>query len=499
MDNPDTIQAQFCRVVSAHADQVALVDGTNRLTYRELACLANSFASLLRERLNLSPGQILLAWLNNCSEFVVSYLAAVQCGAILFPLNTNWRAPELKWILDRQLPIAGLLTKQALNFPRDAISECIPAERLLMFDDPNEPPLLQLTSHASAAAHTCVRLSPDQPAVYFTSSGSTGIPKLISRSQRNVVSAAMGMACGLRLKAGLRFLSAVPFYHGNGFDNSLSLPLLSGATIVLQPQFAMSQFLESMAEHQIQVLIGSPAIFELLVRVKAHPRSLSAMEICASSGGPLAMEVIEIIRERYSVGIQQIYGASETAEIAVSAPQGGASLVPVPGVSIAIFNSEGSSLPAYEKGEIAVQGPAVANGYVGDPDGTLRAFTEGYYRTGDLGFLDADGNLTLLGRLRPMINLSGTKVDPIEIEQVLLKLAGVNACRVLSELGPQKNQILKALVAVQEGANLTREDIIGHCRQLLAEYKIPRIIKLLPALPEDGTGKDRILWGHARE
>jgi long-chain acyl-CoA synthetase len=294
-------------------------------------------------------------------------------------------------------------------------------------------------------------------------------------------------------------MSAVPFYHANGFDNSLSLPLLSGATVVLQTPCAVSHFLKTMAEQQIQVLIGSPAIFELMVRDKARPRAFAAMEICASSGGPLATEVIEAFRERYSVVIRQVYGSTETAEIAVNPEAGGSSLVSVPGVSVAIINSEGRLLPAHEEGEIAVQGPAVVSGYVGDPDGTARAFTNGYDRTGDLGFLDAAGRLTLLGRLRPMINLSGTKVDPIEIEGVLSKLAGVNACKVLSELGPRKSQILKAVVAVQEGSTLARADIIGHCRQRLAEYKIPRIIKIVPALPEDWTGKDSILWGHARE
>jgi long-chain acyl-CoA synthetase len=492
MDAPCTINERFRQVVSAHADQVALIEGIRQLTYRDLDSLSNSHAVLLRARLNLAPGQILLAWLNNCTEFIASYLAAMKCGAAFFPLNTNWRAAELNWVLNRRLPVAGLVTKKVLHAPWDVFSSCFSPREMIACDDPDEISLLQ-PSPGTMPVH-CPPLSADRPAVYFTSSGSTGVPKLVARSHRNTVAGAADTASALGIEAGLRFLSVVPFYHANGFDNSLSLPLLSGATAVLQPQFTVPRFHEALAEYGIQVLVGSPGVFELVVRSEANPASFQTVQICASSGGPIAKDVIEAIRQRYAINIRQVYGSSETGVIAVDPPEGGPPLIPVPDALVEIFNSEGRPLPAGAEGEIAVKGPMIVSGYVGDPESTARIFTGGYYRTGDLGVLDAAGRLTLLGRLRPMINLSGTKVDPVEVEKAILNLDGVNTCRVLAEAGPQHNQILKAVIAVRTGKSLSRADVIEHCRRLLAEYKIPRIITIVPALPEDGTGKPAISW-----
>jgi long-chain acyl-CoA synthetase len=281
----------------------------------------------------------------------------------------------------------------------------------------------------------------------------------------------------------------VPFYHANGLDNSLSLPLLSGATSVLQPDFVPSRFVEVLARHQVDVLIGSPAIFELLARYDVDPSCLSGLRICASSGGPIAAETAKAVRRRFGVTIRQVYGSSETGVIAIDPPEGGPPAIPVPTASLKILDESGAPLPADEPGEIAVKGPTVVGGYIGGSEDAAQAFSGGYYRTGDRGQLDSGGRLTLLGRLRPMINLSGTKVDPVEIEHALLALPGVSGCRVSAEPGPRHNQIMRAVIAVQEGAHLGRADVIAHLRNLLAEYKIPRIVEFVPARPEDLTGK----------
>jgi long-chain acyl-CoA synthetase len=196
--------------------------------------------------------------------------------------------------------------------------------------------------------------------------------------------------------------------------------------------------------------------------------------------------------------IRQAFGSSETGVVAIAPPNGGPLLIPVPDTVLRVIDSSARSLARGAQGEIAVNSPVVATGYVGDDDATARFFVDGYFHTGDLGCLDSSGNLKLSGRIRPVINLSGTKVDPVEVENAILTLPGVYAVRVSAERGPQHNQILKAVIAVREGATLNRVELIAHCRRLIAEYKIPRILEFVSALPDDLTGKRSSSWESTR-
>lgn len=490
MGSPDTVTGRMRDIVSELPECVALIDGETQYTYRDIDSLASAYAEIFRNSLDLSPGQILLAWLNNCVDFVASFLAAAKVGAVFFPLNINLRPPELRRYLSL-LPVAGVVTRQTLRAPWDTLAGHISPSRVIDIDDPRIRSLLHGTSSAQSPS-TASRVSPDQPFVYLSSAGSTGVPKIVPRSHRNTIEGAAATASAIGVTPGHRFLSIVPFYHGNGLDNSLSLPLLTGATVVLQSGFTPSRFADALARHRIDALVGSPAIFELLARSAIDGGCLSNLSICASSGGQLAGEIVETIGKRFGVTIRQVYGSSETGVIAVDPPEGGLSLIPLPGVTLRILDSAGRSLPPGGEGEIAVKGPAVVSGYAVSPEGPTEAFRDGFYRTGDLGRLDCGARLTLLGRIRPIINLSGTKVDPVEIENALLSLPAVSACRVSGEYGRHHKQIIKAVIAVREGSSLSRAEVIGHCRQLLAEYKIPRIVKLVPAPPPDLTGKRSI-------
>jgi long-chain acyl-CoA synthetase len=498
VDSQDTVGGRFRKIVSEYPDSVALIDGKTQHTYVDLASLTSAFARFFRDTLNLSPGQILLAWLNNCPEFVASFLAAAETGAIFVPLNINWRPPELRWFLDR-LPVAGVVTKQALRAPWDALSDHITPARVVSIDDRRVHAGLQPTSSMGLSTDITASVQPDQPVAYLCTSGSMGVPKIVPRTHRNLVEGAAATGRALTLTPGLRFLSVVPFYHGNGLDNALVLPLLSGATALLQSEFTIPRFVKAFAEHRVQVLPGSPAIFEILARFEIDADCFSTLRICTSAGGPIAEQITETIQQRLCFTIRQAYGSSETGIVAIAPPQGGPRLIPVPDMVLQILDSSGRSLPSGAEGEIAVKGPVVASGYVGAHEATAEFFVDGYYRTGDLGCLDSEGDLQLFGRIRPLINLSGTKVDPVEVENALLALPAVNTCRVFAERGPHHNQILKAVIAVSDGATLNRIEVVAHCRQLLAEYKIPRILEFVSVLPTDLTGKRSVSWESTRD
>jgi len=484
----------FKKILAKNPDRTAVIHGETRYTYKELASLVSGYSRLFRDRLNPQPGQVVLAWLDNGPELIAGFLSAAKEGTILFPLNIHWRQPEVRWFLDR-LPVAGVVTKTPFLTTWEALTDRISPDRVINLDDPmvsacvmHERPIVVESDPEIPD------VSPERPVMFFSSSGSTGVPKIVPRSHINIIEGTTCKALALGITPGLRFMSIIPFYHANGFDNSLALPLLSGATAVVEADFVPSRFAETMIKHNIEVLIGSPAIFELLLRFELDPACLSTLRICASSGGPIPADTLEAVKKRFGITVRQIYGSTETNVIAIEPQQGGPSLVPLPNMKIKIIDGAGRPLPPGEKGEITVKGPSVMSGYVDRSPEESGVFRDGYYCTGDRGYIDSSGNLTLSGRIRPLINLSGTKVDPMEVENVIRAMPEVNACRVFSVTGLRHNEIIKAVIALREGSRLSREDVIGACRTRLAEYKIPRIIEFVSSMPSDLTGKSAVLW-----
>ncbi len=496
MKDLDTIGGKFRQCASVHPDAVALIAGKTQYTYAALASMTSEYVRVFRKRLHLAHGQLLLAYLDNCVEFVASFFAAAETGAIFVPLNISWKPPELRWFLER-LPVAGVITKQAFRSHWDLLSEQISPAFVISIDDDDDRTgsarLLPL-SHKGYSSDGFTTVTPDQPVAYLCTSGSTGVPKIVQRTHRNLVNGAISTSRALSLAPGLEFLSVIPLFHGNGLDNALLLPLLSGGKAILQSSFSIPQLINAFNEHRIEVLPGSPGIFEMIERFSIKLNCLDTLRVCTSSGGPIAEQTVESIQERFGITIRQVYGASETGVVAIAPPEGGSRLIPVPGTNIRILDSSRRALSTGKEGEIAVKGPAVTDGYIGNSEATSRVFADGYYCTGDKGIMDSKGCLRILGRISPLINLSGTKIDPVEVENVILSIPGVATCKVFAQNGIHHNQILKAAIGIKGGTALSRVEVVAHCRKRLAEYKIPRIIEIFLNRQVDLSGKISGPW-----
>ena len=495
MRDLDTIGGKFRHCASVYPDTVALIDEKTQYTYADLASMTSEYAGIFRERLHLAHGQLLLAYLENCVEFVASFFAAAETGAIFVPLNINWKAPELSWFVQR-LPVAGVVTKQAFRSPWDLLSDQVSPACVLSIDDDvrTDSILLHPLFHEGYSSNGFPKVTPDQPVVYLCTSGSTGAPKIVQRTHRNLVQGAVSTSYALSLTPGLDFLSLVPFFHGNGLDNALLLPLLSGGTAILQSSFSIPQLINAFNGHRIEVLPGSPAIFEMIERFGINRDCLATLRVCTSAGGPIAEKIVESVQERFGITIRQAYGASETGIMAIAPPEGGSRLIPVHGTNIRILDSSRRALPPGKEGEIAVKGSIVSDGYIGNSEATSRVFSDGYYCTGDKGIMDSEGCLRILGRISPLINLSGTKIDPVEVENVILSIPEVATCKVFAQNGIHHNQILKAAIGVRNRTVLSRVEVVAFCRNHLAEYKIPRIIDIFPNREVDLTGKISAPW-----
>jgi long-chain acyl-CoA synthetase len=307
----------------------------------------------------------------------------------------------------------------------------------------------------------------------------------------------VGAALGIQPEQ--RFLAVVPFSHANGFSNCMFLPLVHGATVVLMPAFEPRRLASIVRTHRIQVLIVSPFILRMLAEQKVDAGCFRSVDICLSSGAATPPALAELWKDQFGIRVRQLYGSSETGTVSIEAADGpigcGAVGRPIPEVEVRILDEHGAQRAANEIGEVFVRSPAMMPGYLGEPRRNQTVFRKGFFRTGDLGVLDGDNNLVLAGRKTRTINVGGVKVDPGEVEAVIERMPGVCQCRAMGVPDRWQSETIKVVVAVGEEHNRSRRELVEHCRRFLAEYKIPRLIEFVDAIPVDLTGKQVMSWG----
>jgi len=481
------IVERFHAMVRRYPDEVALVDGEERLTYADLEQGITALAFYLKRTLDVRPGDVIAASLSNSWQFVESFFATVKLGASFFPCNPQWRAPELRALASR-LRVRGAIVEKQSREEWDELADLVPSHRLLSLEE-------RPRSIEGSVEETT--LSEDQPVVWLTTSGSTGTPRLVPRSARNLFTAAANVANALKIDVGRRFLGVGPFYHAYGFNNCLMLPLLSGARTVPVRQFVPATCIDLIDREKIDVLFGSPLVYDFLARNASDSTRLASLAVCLSGGARMAADIAERWNKRFGIPVRQYYGSTETGVIAIDrgsslrAPDGQGTYVgtPIPGVEARCLAADGADAPAGSLGEIIVKSGAVMSGYLDEPEASAQAFYQGFYRTGDVGFIDGDGGLFLTGRIGRTINIGGVKVAPAEIERVIETIPVVSQCWVDGAPHPSAGETIRARIVLREGASISRAELLHQCRQQLAEYKLPRIIEFVEALPMSISGK----------
>lgn len=474
-----------------HRDQLAIVDQDQRITYGDLLERVSGMRGWLRNALDPQAGEVIAAFLSNTWQFVASFFAVAELGGVFMPCNPQWRAEELRHFAGR-FGFRGVITEPQFRAEWDRLGDVIRPESVLTVDAP------------ASRSDLCVELNPfpslrrseDDPAVYLPTSGSTGVPRVVPRTHRNLAAGARNVACALQIGPGRRFLSVIPFFHANGFHNCMLMPLISGATLVLMKQFSPGACAELVHRERVEVLIGSPFLFTLLADSGADPALLSTLRLCFSAGARMPAAIHERWKDRFGLRVRQWYGMSETSVISIDLaekepPNGAGAFVgaPIPGVEVRLLAPDGRDLGPCALGELAVRSETVMPGYADEPELNQHVFQNGFFRTGDLGYVDSSGNLYLTGRMRRVVNMGGVKVDPAEVEQAVEALAGVSECHVDAVPNGRDGDVIRARIVVRQGHQITRRDVIEQCRERLAEYKLPRIVEFVESLPTTISGK----------
>jgi long-chain acyl-CoA synthetase len=477
------------------ADRLAVRDpASGDLTYGELLAWSER-ASRALEAWVVDPGQRVALYLPNSAAYVAAWFAAARIGAVVAPLNPLYRARELADHLADLEPAAVITDAEHLPALLDVVA-APGAERALGV----EPALVELerdrrvrTVRGGRGRGAVVPAAGSPPLLQQYTSGSTGSPKRVIRSHAALVAELTALADVFDVDEDDRFLGAAPFSHVNGLVRTMLTSMWVGARLYPVREFHRRAVLDLLTTERLTFFGGVPQMFAILARTPGRgPVDLSALRVAFSSSAPLLVEDSRLFTERYGVVIRQLYGSTETGTIAFNRGPGPESArasvgTPLPGVQVSVVTENGAAAAPGAEGELIVQSPFAAAGYFDNPTATRESFRDGWYVTGDLGFCDAEGRITLTARKKLIINRAGFKVNPYEVEAVIRSHPRVNDAVVFPRPGPHGDDVV--CCAVVASGPCTAEDIVLHCRERMAEFKVPSRVEFRPSLPKSATGK----------
>jgi long-chain acyl-CoA synthetase len=470
------------QAVEADPAKVAIVQGGRRVRYDELHALAGRCAAGLR-RSGIGAGDCVAMAVPNCPEFVASLFGCARLRAVMLPLDPRDTAQELSSL------VADARAKVVIADERSG--------RLLANTGTPVVEFARLRHHPPDPVPSRPYRG---PALYLYTSGSTDARKRLCCTQENLFYEALNFVETVGLTAADTTLCTIPLHHSYGLGNCLLDAVFCGSTLVLEESddipFAARarQVLRLIREEAVRVYPGVPYQFQVLAVIPedAGPY-LAGLRLCISSGDVLPHRTYERFLERYGLPIRSLYGSTEAGSIAVNtdpteAMQFGSLGLPLKNVAIRICDEAGRELPDLETGQIWVKSPVIPpTGYDNRPALTAQAFRDGYYNTGDVGKKDARGHLIMTGRKQTFIDVGGYKVDTGEVEEVLQGHPQVREAAVLGVQAPGLGTLLKAVVAADPACGET--ELLSHCRERLAPFKVPRLVEFRDSLPRSPIGK----------
>ena len=333
----------------------------------------------------------------------------------------------------------------------------------------------------------------DAPASLLYSSGTTGFPKGVTLTQSNIASNIATAAKCSGYRADDRLAAFLPLFHVYGQNYIMNAAVLAGATLALFRRFVPEQVLEAIGRERITMFFGVPTIFIALLSMDLSKYDLSSIRYEMSAAATMPEEISRRWTERFGRRVYEGYGLTECSPFAcyndLVEHRFGSVGRAVEGFELAIFDESDQEVPRGEWGEIVIRGPGVMKGYWNRPEDSAQALRGGWLHSGDIGRMDADGYVFIVDRVKDMINLSGFKVWPAEVEQYLYKLPQVQEVAVYGLPHPEKGELVVAAVVPRPGQPLTADEVIAYCRANIAAYKVPARVDIVTELPKSPTGK----------
>jgi fatty-acyl-CoA synthase len=478
-------------------DRIALIDGDRRITYTEFDRRTDQLARALRE-LGVRQGDRVAALLVNGAAFLETMFAAAKLGAVFVPINFRLTAPEVTYLLADSGADVFVWSGHLSDTARTALTgEGVRVRaRVVVGGEPadGEADFEQVLAGGEPRAVGINVAGSDLSCLMYTS-GTTGRPKGAMLTHDNHLWNAINTVIGHRLREDDRTVTAMSLFHIGGLG-SHTLPLLYlGGTVALLPSFDPETTLAAMARERATVQILVPAMWAALMTVPDFDSyDLSALKLAVTAAAPCPLPVLEYFQAK-GVPFQEAFGMTETAPAVTildadhAREKNGSIGRPLFHVETRIVDEDDRDVLTGDVGELVVRGPNVFAGYWGLAEATADAFRGGWFHTGDMGRVDAEGFITLVDRKNDMIITGGENVYPIEVEQVLYRHPAIREVAVVGVPHPKWGETPIAVVALMDGAHATGEELIGYARERLAHFKCPTRVEHVAELPRNATGK----------
>ena len=508
------------------SDAEAVVCGDKRLTYAQLNAWANQIANALAAS-GIRRGDHVALLCPNLPYFPAVYFAILKAGATVVPLNVLLKPREIAYHLrdsdakamfcfqgTAELPMAEAAKaavavvpacKQLIVLPNPTLPSPSAATESLdpsFNEGPEVVPLERFVGGHSPSFET-IATKPDETAVILYTSGTTGQPKgaeltHLNMSMNGMVSAEL--CAGSHADDG-RHATAItlPLFHATAQTAQMLAYLHLGGTLVLLPRFDPAALLSTMTSERITHWIGVPTMYWTLLKHAREKnvdvsRAATTLRLAVSGGAPMPVELMSDFEKTFGVRIIEGYGLSETSPVATfnhldrpSRP--GTVGQPLFAVDVMIVDDKDEPVEAGQPGEVVIRGHNVMKGYYKQPDATAEAMRNGWFHTGDIGVMDADGYLSIVDRKKDMILRGGFNVYPRELEEVMLTHPAVSLVAVVGVPDERLGEEVKAFVVKKPGADVTEDALRAWCQEQFAAYKYPRLIEFRTELPTSATGK----------
>jgi acyl-CoA synthetase (AMP-forming)/AMP-acid ligase II len=507
---PRSIPALLEGTAERYGELPAVVDGDLTLSYEELVEQSGTFAAALVAA-GFEVGDRASIWLFNSAQWIVAMLGVSSAGGVLVPINTRFKGGEAAVILGRSRASVLVTTTEFLGINYLAMLAAADADlpdlRVRVVATGAAPAgsvswdsfMVTATPEARAEVDRRCRVleSDDLSDILFTS-GTTGVPKGVVMTHGRTLSVATDWVAMTGLIPGDRYLMVNPYFHMFGFKAGILASVAAGATMLPEPTFDVDRVLTRVAAEQVTVLPGPPTLYQSLLD---HPdrakHDVSSLRVAVTGSADIPIGLIRrVFDELPFPTIVSGYGLTEAGTAnstglgddpeAIATTVGGVR----PGFEMRVVNETGDDLPNGEAGEVLLRGPSVMSHYLDDPDATVATLSsDGWLRTGDIGVIDAAKRLRIVGRAKDMFIVGGFNAYPAEIENAMLGHPQIASAAVIGIPDNRLGEVGMAFVVLNSGADTGEPQIIEWCRAQMANYKVPRVIEIVDALPLNATGK----------
>jgi long-chain acyl-CoA synthetase len=485
------IANHVARVAREHPGRQAVVFEGSEISYGALEACACALAHALRAN-GVRRGERIALYLPNIPAFILAYLAGEKAGAIVVSVNSIFKSEEVKYLLNDSGAKLVFTTAELLpNVPRGA---CPALEKTVICEgEAAGEILLGDWLAAGKPVFKTEDMAGDDPAVLLYSSGTTGFPKGVTLTHDNVITNTCAAVNCSGHSARDRLAIFLPLFHVFAQNYIMNAGFVAGATLVLFRRFVPDAVIAEIQRQRVTMFFAVPTIYIALLGANVPKEKLASIRYYFSAAATMPQEISRRWTETYGPAVHEGYGLTECSPCAaynhVTKHKFGSVGTAIEGFEVKIFDENDRELPRGEWGEIVMRGPGVMKEYWGKPEDTAQALRGGWLHSGDIGKMDEEGYIFIVDRVKDMINVSGFKVWPAEVEHYLYQIPQIKEVAVYGLPDPLKGESVCAAVVLNDGARLRPEELIDWCREKLAAYKTPARVDIVAELPKSATGK----------